>query len=214
MSQTPIIIFGGTFDPIHSAHIALAQAIYDKFKIPITFLPTGIPPHKMAPLSTDNDRLAMLKLAIQGIDYFKINECEINSKEFCYTYLTLRKIRQEIGDITPLFFFIGSDSLESLYTWDNWQELFTLTNFILITRPGYPMKSLPNKLGQEIRNRITKDFTPPYPPNGKIFHITNFNPIDISSTDTRMHIKQHKSIDKLVPKAVLDYIRQKNLYIK
>ena len=153
-----IIIFGGTFDPVHLGHIALAHKLYDVFNQPIIILPTNNPPYKPATGSTVHQRLDMLKLAFNHDSRFIIDTREIFSSEYSCTYKTLKAIRKEVGFDIPIFFLIGSDSLITLDTWDNWLELFNLTNFIVAQRPDYNQNKVTNlTLLNEINTRTVHD---------------------------------------------------------
>lgn len=207
-----LILFGGTFDPIHLGHMAIATRLYDVFKRPITFLPTGIPPYKPKSEVTTYDRMEMLKLAINDDSRFLIDDREINRKEFCYTYKTLGEIRSEIGNNEPIFFIIGGDSLVSLDSWDNWETLFDLANFIVVGRNQYGQELMSGILAKEFLQRqepnLNKFLTAPC---GKIYTL-EFKPIDISSTQIRQNIKNNLPIDTLVSAKVENFIRKHELY--
>lgn len=206
-----LILFGGTFDPIHLGHISLANTLHDKFQHPVTFMPTGLQSYKQLPIATITQRLEMLNLAIANNKSFNIDTSEMLSKEPCNTYKTLFTIRKKIGKNIPIFFLIGHDSLVTLDSWDNWQDLLKLTNFIVATRSGFNLDTMETKLAYEFNLRKTtvldKDII-----NG-MFYLMDFLPIDISSTQIRANIKNHKSITNLVPKTVEQYILTKGIYL-
>lgn len=122
MTQLAIILLGGTFDPVHNGHIALANMLYTIFQHPITILPTNLPPYKQTPTTTSSQRLEMLNLAFGTNSKFFINTSELEQDIYCCTYKTLSNMRQQLGFDIPIFFLIGSDSLLNLDTWDNWQS--------------------------------------------------------------------------------------------
>ncbi len=209
-----IILFGGTFNPLHNGHMIIAIKLYSLFQHPITFLPTGIPPYKAAPLTTATDRLNMLNLALEHDNRFLINTSEIDKDEFCYTYNTLSIIRNEVGHATPVFFIIGSDSLVSLDTWDNWKLLLELTNFIVIKRQNYNESLMANELITEFTKRKTNDLTNFKASNHGQFFVVDFEPIDISSTQIRNMVTEHQSIENLVPSKIATYINNQQLYAR
>ncbi|MFN8769462.1 MAG: nicotinate-nucleotide adenylyltransferase [Neisseriaceae bacterium] len=207
-----IILFGGTFDPIHLGHMKIAEKLYEVFKHPITFLPTGIPTYKAQPQVSAQDRLAMIRLALDNDNRFCIDDNEIKRDEFCYTYKTLTRLREKIGYHTPVFFIIGSDSLVTLDTWDNWENLFDLTNFVVIMRPRYNQELMSKNLQEEFSKRHETDIKTFINCNyGKIY-IVDFDPIDISSTKIRQNIKYNLSINNLVSPEIANYIKEHRLY--
>ncbi len=207
-----LILFGGTFNPLHNGHMAIAIKLHEVFNHCITFLPTGIPPYKTAPLTTAKERLEMLQNVIDGDDRFSIDTCEIHKNEFCYTYKTLKEIRNKVGNTVPIFFIIGSDSLVTLDTWDNWTTLFDLTNFIIIKRPNYNDNSMNSDLLIEYRKRLNSNLDTFKTSGNGQFYIVDLEPINISSTQIRNNIKHNQSIRELVPAKINEYILTHNLY--
>lgn len=209
-----LILLGGAFDPIHQGHLALADAIYQKFKLPVSFMPlNGVPNYKKAPTTTLNQRIDMLKLAIKDQPKFKIELIETTSSNYSPSYLTLTKLRQTLGNSVPIFFIIGFDSLVSLDSWDNWQELFNLTNFIVISRNGYDQSQMSDIMYQQYHKRKCNKLDQPYPTHGMIYAV-NFDPIDISSTQIRELVTNNQSIDNLVTAEVAKYIKDHGLYAR
>lgn len=221
MKQQYIILFGGTFDPVHMGHVLLAHQLHNTFKQPITILPTGIPPYKPQPKTTAQSRLDMIKLAFGDDSRFLIDTREISRNEYCYTYKTMKLLRNEVGYNIPIFFLIGSDSLISLDRWDNWTELFNLTNFIVAKRLDYDDKNITNNdLLNEIKIRKVKvrinehtiiQITKNIKPAGNVYTL-DFNPIAVSSTKIRQLIAQNESIVNLVPETIEQYIIHRHLY--
>lgn len=209
-----LVILGGAFDPIHLGHLSLANSIYQKFNLPVSFMPlNGVPNYKASPTTTLNQRLDMLKLAIQDQAQFRIEPIETTSNRYSPSYLTLQKLRQNLGNSLPIFFVIGFDSLVSLDTWDNWQELFNLTNFIAVSRTGYTPSQMSDAMHQEYQKRKSNKLDQPYPAHGTIYEI-EFDPIDISSTHIRELVKNNQSINDLVTIEVAKYIKGHGLYAR
>jgi nicotinate-nucleotide adenylyltransferase len=206
-----LILFGGTFDPIHNGHLALAAKLYEQFHQPITFMPTAFPPYKTLPQATPQQRLEMLHLALQGDQRFILDPSEINQTNYSPTYNTLISLRNKYGYQLPIFFLIGGDSLVTLDSWDSWRQLFDLTNFIVAMRPGYEVKHMLPELYAEFEARKTTDFTK-LSPYGQ-FYLLDFIPMDISSTKIRLMVKTHQLLSGLVPVLVEKYIQQNNLYL-
>lgn len=205
-----IILFGGTFDPVHNGHLKLALHIASQFNCKVDLLPlNGTPNYKPAPVANLKQRLEMLKLVIaMHPQQLQLNLSETEYPEYSPSYLTLSRLRTKYGTNESFFFIIGGDSLISLTTWDKWHELFNLTNFIVAMRPGYSVENL----DKEIIKRIIdiKNYNQSMPA-GQII-ITDFTPVDISSTQIRKNQKNLDSIADMVPESVNLYIQKQKLY--
>jgi nicotinate-nucleotide adenylyltransferase len=137
MPAQRICLFGGTFDPIHIAHLRMAEEAARKFDLDrVIFIPAGNPPHKDASGVTPyEDRLAMVKLACAGIPKFEVSEIE-RSSERSYTVNTLDRFRVCLAPEDRLFFLIGADAFEDLESWQRWRDVVQLAEFIVVSRPG------------------------------------------------------------------------------
>lgn len=135
------ICFGGTFDPVHDGHIAIARYAREICRADVAFIPSADPPHRQKPLATARQRADMLQLAIDGMPGFYTDLRELQRDKPSYTVDTLRGIRSEIGMQKPLAWLIGADAFSQLHTWHEWQELFELAHFVVAVRPGYSMLS-------------------------------------------------------------------------
>lgn len=197
-------ILGGTFNPIHKGHIALAKFAAKKFRLEnVVFIPTGIPPHKnIRGIAKKEHRLRMCSLAIKKIPKFKISKIEINRKGYSYAVDTFKKLRRSYGKDSELYYIMGLDSINDILNWKKPLELFKLCKFIIATRPGSKLRTF---------KRIMK-FPPVSINRGKI-KLIELN-MKISSTDIRKKIKTGKNIARFVPKAVAEYIPKHNLYRK
>ena len=152
----------------------------------------------------------MLRLSI-GNDYrYIIDTRELHSFNYNYTYQTLRQIRKEVGDDAAIFFLIGSDSLLSLDTWENWQEILTLTNFVVAMRPDYHLENMSPELLKEFNQRKRHKLES-FTCSGS-FYLLNFTPLNISSTQIRNLVSNQQNINHLVNKHVAKYILKHNLY--
>jgi nicotinate-nucleotide adenylyltransferase len=129
-----ICVFGGTFDPIHIAHIRIAEAARDKFALDrVLLVPAGNPPHKDA-FTPFADRLHMVELACQGHAGLSASALE-SSTSHSYTIDTIQRVCQDLHANDRLFFLIGADAFDDLETWKGWQQLVQLTEFIVVARP-------------------------------------------------------------------------------
>lgn len=188
-------ILGGTFDPVHNGHLAVARYARRRMELErVRFLPAFQPPHKgKGAFASPEDRLAMVKLAVEHEEGFEADDLEIRRGGPSYTVQTLREIaaKRSAGEI-PCF-ITGADSLLELPTWKGADEIFRLCRFVAVARPGFDLEQAPE----------------PYRSQAVI--LTGLR-VDISSTDVRKRIAAREPIGKIVPKAVEDYIRDRGLY--
>lgn len=206
------IFFGGSFDPVHNGHLALAVQIATEFDHKVSFMPlTGNPNYKAPPKASLKDRLAMLELIINLYPaQLEIDYHETAYSEYSPTYHSLTRLRKVYGDDEPFYFVIGGDSLVNLTVWDCWQKLFNLTNFIVARREDYPLEMMPEDLKQEVIPRIDK-FNGQHSPCGKIY-FSNFTPVEISSTMIRNRVSNLLPVNNLIADKVNQYIINHNLY--
>ncbi|OGC24016.1 nicotinate (nicotinamide) nucleotide adenylyltransferase [candidate division WOR-1 bacterium RIFOXYC2_FULL_37_10] len=195
-------IMGGTFDPIHKGHIALAKAAKKEFVLDeIVFVPSGLPPHKNASEITDKeDRFEMVKLAIKKFKRFSSSRIEMDRKGICYAVDTFNGLRKIYGENTKLFYIMGMDSILEILDWKKPLELFKLCEFIVGTRPGAKARTF---------KRLLK--FPPLQKEVDKIHLMELKE-DISSSEIRKKLKAGKSAVKIVPGVVLTYIKEKGLY--
>src|SRR6185369_15851853 len=131
-------LYGGTFDPVHQGHLDVARRVGKLFEIDeILFVPAKQAPHKLGrPVTAAIHRYAMLALATADDAQLRISSFELDAPDRRYTVDTLRYFQQTLRD-DELFFIMGADSWADIETWRNWKELLTMTNHIVVTRPGY-----------------------------------------------------------------------------
>ncbi|MGH9898731.1 MAG: nicotinate-nucleotide adenylyltransferase [Pyrinomonadaceae bacterium] len=217
-------IYGGTFDPVHNGHVALARSIADLFALDhVIFVPAFMAPHKRDVKSSPAlARFAMLALATQNETGFEVSAIELEAPERPYTIDTLQSFCEELQDDgRRIFFLMGADSWEEIDTWRDWEKLLTMTNHIVATRPkfnvelsaytrervGSRVQDLRGLTIEEIR-RILAQLT-----QTQIF-FTDAVMLDISATRIRelARLADFATIGKLVPPSVADYIEKYNLY--
>lgn len=187
-----VIIFGGTFDPIHYAHLIIAQDILEKIETKtILFLPTLKPPHKKS-FASFLDRLNMVNLAISGNPEFQCSDIEKSLPKPSYTINTLRAIKKKLKSIN-ISFIIGMDSAVEFDTWKEPENLLKEFEIIVLPRPCFK--------GEEVLPRFKEEMK-----------FLNTRMIEISSSEIRKRIREGKKIKYLTPNSVIDYIRKKGLY--
>lgn len=211
----PIGILGGTFDPVHRAHLALAQAALDRLGLAkVRWIPAGHPPHRAPPHATVEDRLAMVRLAIADEPRYQLDDSEAKSTLPSYTVETLERLRRHYGPDRPLVLLMGADAFYGLPKWHRWEDILRLAHIAVATRPGFPLTGLAGTLADLFgRCRLASaDFS--QSPAGGI-HAFELIAGTVSATEVRMLIAAgapDAKLLELLPPAVLDYIRRHHLY--
>ena len=131
-------IMGGTFDPVHNGHLLLGKQAYEEYGLDeIWYMPSHIPPHKKDRTITAGEaRIDMLQLALQNLPYCVLSDFEMKREGNTYTAHTLALLKEEYPEC-EFYFIIGADTLFELPTWKEYEEVFKITDFICISRPGY-----------------------------------------------------------------------------
>ncbi|MEB0135855.1 nicotinate-nucleotide adenylyltransferase [Actimicrobium sp. CCC2.4] len=215
VSRHCIAILGGSFDPVHSGHVALAHHFVDLLKPDeLRILPAGNPWQKHGLEASGAQRVAMLERAFQQQDVpVLIDQRELQSTDPTFTIDTLRALRAELGPAVSLVFLMGADQLQHLDTWNGWRELFDFAHVCAAARPGFALDGpqVPDEVRQAFEHRAGTPAQIRTTPQGKTFLAPNLA-VDISATEIRAALRQGKQPDTLVPHAVLDYIQQHHLY--
>jgi nicotinate-nucleotide adenylyltransferase len=221
-----IALFGGTFDPIHAGHLAVARAAQKRFHLDkVFFIPSSRPPHKhFGELMPFAHRYAMVSLACAEHPQFvpSLAEAETRTavRRVFYTVDTVRRFRREFnGQGDRLYYLLGADSFLDIANWDRYTTLLTLCDFVVANRPGFQIKMLYRSLAPELLAG-PRDGEPtggsPKPVSialrHTMVHLLDAVSSDVSATDVRRRLKNGKSIRGLVPRGVEDYIKKQNLY--
>lgn len=183
-------IFGGTFDPIHNAHLRIALEAVKRFDLDrVLFVPAGNPPHKESSVVTPfEDRVHMVELACAPYRKFTVSRMEEGQNQ-SYTVETLRRFRKTMAEGDRLFFLIGSDAFDELDSWHQSERVIELTEFIVVSRPGH-------------QYRIAKN---------AIVHRLDGLALPISSSGIRERLSKGEATPELPP-AVRKYIEDRGLY--
>lgn len=201
---------GGTFDPPHAGHLAMAQVVAEHLQPDsLHFVPAHVPPHKVA-VSAAGHRRAMLDLALQGSGWL-IDDRELRRPLPSWTVDTLAELRQECGSAVPLVWVVGMDSLLALPTWKHWQQLTDLAHLLVISRPGFTLPGegdLADWL--KTRRRQRPELLKSSPAGGVCLLETLWQPV--SSTALRAELACGAGCPAALPETVYDYIRREGLY--
>lgn len=204
-------ILGGTFDPVHIAHLRCALEMQEALRLEeIRFLPCREPPHRGAPVADSRQRLAMLRLAIGGQTAFHIDERELQRAGPSYMVDTLASLRQELPE-RPLCLIIGMDAFAQLNTWHRWEHLIELAHLAVMTRPGLRSGPAGDVAALMERCLVEDPESLRRAPAGRII-LCPVTRMEISATLIRELVGQGRDARYLVPERVLDYIRQTGLY--
>jgi nicotinate-nucleotide adenylyltransferase len=186
-------IFGGTFDPPHKGHIAIAEKAMKQLSLDkIYFVPAYLPPHKLQHYSTTaKHRLTMVKLAIDGHKNFKVSAIELQRRGISYTFYTLKAFRNRFPD-AALILIIGADNLEQFQSWKSPKAILKLATLAVYKRRGF--------------NQLLKNQNIEFQPiKGQFLHV--------SSTEIRKRLKKGLTVSRLISKPIERYIKRHSLYL-
>lgn len=209
-------ILGGTFDPVHLGHVALAAAALRELPlVEVLWLPSGNPGHRAQPIAGAEQRLAMLGLAIAGNPRFRVDATELASRQPTYTVPSLMRLRAQFGADRSLVLLLGADSFLSLPTWLRWRELFDLAHIAIADRPGHKpeLGAMAPELAREVAPRLAPVESLRESAAGALVRF-DMPQLDISSSAIRSAIAAGHSAQHLLPRAVLAYIEKHHLYRK
>jgi nicotinate-nucleotide adenylyltransferase len=232
-------LFGGTFDPIHRGHLALAQAAQECCELSrVYFVPANVPPHKQRqPLASYFHRYAMVALATMNEKAFlpslleapedfvgsvvpgKKGKSEIEGVRANYSIDTVRRLKQTLKKNDRVFFLIGIDAFKEIATWHEAEALFGECEFIVASRPGYSLADVANALPERLRPKsaVTKPFAK-QPAKGDLVlaratvHLLENVQQNISATGIRDAVAAKRPLTKFVEPAVAEYIKKMELY--
>ena len=184
-------VFGGTFNPIHNGHIVIAEEVLRVLNLnKIIFVPANIPPHKeQSRIAQARDRYKMVELALEYNNNFEASDIEINRDGPSYSIDTISELKSKYSNEEEFYFIIGADTTPELSQWREINKLLKIIKFVVINRPKYPLKDIPQGA---LRIQIKG--------------------INISSSKIRELLEKNESIHSLVPETVEKYISKKGLY--
>ena len=192
-------VFGGTFDPIHVGHLAVASAVQKEFELDqVLFVVTSDQwLRENPPVASASDRLRMVELAVSGMPGFSASDIDIRREGSTYTVDTLKDLHAELGESSERFLIVGADSAMSMDRWKNGDRIPALANIVAVGRPGQNLQI--DALGDS------------HPASGAEY--LGGPMIDISATHVRGLLSDKRSVSDVVPGSVVDFIEKQGLYI-
>ena len=201
-------LFGGTFNPIHYGHLAIAEEVRSKYNLDkVIFIPTSLPPHKgPEDLADAHKRSVMAYLATVSNPCFEVSTYEVDRGGKSYTIDTVRHFFNLFAEKVELHFIIGADMLIEIASWKSIGEILDICRFIAVSRPGYDVRKILNQHYLSAQSHSTA---------AKILErisVEETAMLDISATAIRRRVKEWKSIKYLVPEPVEQFIHNQQLY--
>ncbi|GHB98104.1 hypothetical protein GCM10010080_08000 [Thermomonas carbonis] len=211
------IFYGGTFDPVHNGHVAIARAARDALQAEVALLPARDPPHKAVTGADADQRAAMLELAIADEPGLVVDRRELHRDGPSYSVDTLGELRGEIGQETPLAWLVGADSLRQLHTWHRWRDLLERAHLLVVQRPGADidlpaLRAAAREVAALVEQRQRPALELAESPHGGIAMLPLPGLRPESSTELRRRIANGEVWTDWVAPAVAGYIVRHGLY--
>ncbi|SCX98862.1 nicotinate-nucleotide adenylyltransferase [Thiohalorhabdus denitrificans] len=210
--EGPLLLMGGTFDPVHYGHLRPAEEVRQRVGAErVVLVPSGEPPHRAAPKTPAAHRLAMTRAAVAGFPTLGVLDWEVQAAGPSYTVRTLEWLRERLGR-RPILIIIGSDAFTQLNHWHQWERMLDLTHIAAVRRPGTSLEALEPELARALEGRWTESPAVFHEqPAGAVmaFDVTR---LDISATAIREMVGAGASPRFLLPHQVEEYLSAHGLY--
>ena len=207
-------LLGGTLDPIHVGHVDTALAARQALALDrVIVLPSRVPPHRQQqPVASRYHRFAMTALAVNGVEGLAVSDLELCAPEPSYTADTLERFRNSSGlPASQIFFIAGADAFAEIETWHRYPEVLDLSHFVVVSRPGFPVEGLRDRLPGLAPRMVSAG--PERTAGGfPAIFLVDAPTSDVSSTDIRRRLRAGEALTGLVPAAVERHIVQHGLY--
>ncbi|MEM0515414.1 nicotinate-nucleotide adenylyltransferase [Pseudoalteromonas sp. YIC-827] len=212
-----MLLFGGTFDPVHFAHLNMAEQCLEHFGgKTLFFMPNRVPAHKQASGIDNADKLAMLKLAIAAEPRFAIDERELHRSGPSYSLLSLQELRSELNASgqaqEPILFLLGMDSFNSFDSWYQWRDILELCHLVVYQRPDEHLSPSPQLQAYLNQHQCNQGSALESKQAGLVYFLAGPQRA-VSSTLVRERLQRGELCEDLIPAAVSQYIRDKRLYM-
>jgi nicotinate-nucleotide adenylyltransferase len=211
MKTRRIGILGGTFDPIHCGHLDLGRAARAALGLTEMFVVTSnIPPHRPQPAASSCHRFAMVALAIGGLEHWRASDVELAAGGPSFTSGTLQRFHDDGCAAADLFFVVGADAFAEVESWNDYPAILDRANFVVVSRPGFPISELALRL-PALGRRMASAFDTT-PASAPLIFLLDARTANVSATDIRDRCAAGESIAGLVPAGVAQHIEQHALY--
>ncbi len=216
-------LFGGTFNPVHQGHLYAAKDVLHQMQLDLIYLiPSAVPPHKSGGrLVPAEQRLEMVRLALDDQEQFKACDVEVKRAGPSYTIDTVRYFNRNLSEESELYFVLGVDAFLDIHTWKSFDALFNEVAFVVMSRPGAGQWSddTVHYVETYIKERISSKYKfiqgekRFIHPDKKQIHLVSVTPVDIASSRIRAMIRAGQSLSPWVCPEVVAYITKQGLYI-
>jgi nicotinate-nucleotide adenylyltransferase len=208
-----VAVFGGTFDPIHNGHLHTSLAIQREFNFDsYRFLPCKIPTIKPPALANNDQRIAMVELAIKPYEFFELDLREIQRDSPSYTVNTLLSLREEEPEAS-ITLILGYDAFISLPQWYQWERILELAHVLVMNRDASNYKAIPELIEHLLKTHKSNNKQSLLTKKSGAIYEFNAGDYPISSTEIRAALKNHLDVSAKLPKEVYDYIKTQALYL-
>lgn len=192
-------VYGGTFDPVHHGHLAVARSVREAFDLDrILFIPARQSPLRAPPLASASDRLAMVSRAIEGVPGLEVSAIDVERPEPSYMIDTLQGLASQ-RPTAELFLILGADALDELPAWRQAGRILVVAEVIAVPRPGHSTE-------------ISREVLALHPKANRRIHVHPMPPVDVSASRIRAQCARGRPVDAWVPRAVAEYIAARDLY--
>lgn len=207
-------LVGGTFDPFHNGHLDVALAAQRVLQLDkVLLIPARMPPHRHSTHASGPERLAMVRLAIEGQPGLEASTIELDAPGPSYTSVTLDRMAKSGVDMTSVVWVAGADAFQQIPTWHDYPDLLNRCHFAAVSRPGQPVEQLRVQLPRLASRMISVTANQPWATTSQAsIFLIDAPTAPVSSTDVRAHIARGASVKGLVPDAVAAYIDAHRLY--
>ncbi|MDA3914783.1 nicotinate-nucleotide adenylyltransferase [Oleiagrimonas sp.] len=203
MSRQRLVLFGGTFDPVHIGHLRVALEASEFLQAPVRMIPAREPPHRAPTRAGADQRAALLRAALKGQDRLQLDTRELGRDGPSYSVDTLRDLRDEVGPEPAVVLLIGADAFAGLDRWHRWREMFELAHIGVLTRPGNNGAASPD-LQTAIAGRKVKDAAALWEQaSGGVVDIP-VTALDISASQVRELLATGRCVRYLLPEPLIE----------
>ncbi len=194
----PLAILGGTFDPVHLGHLRVAWEAAEFLDAEVHLMPANVPPHRPQPVASAEQRVKILRVALQGQDRLLLDERELRRDGPSYTVDTLMGLREDLGPSRPIVLLLGADAFSGLPSWHRWRELFDLAHIGVLTRAGHEITE-PPELSEQIGKRRTSSASDLKQSAFGLLIEVKVSALEISATHIRNELAANREPRYLVP---------------